>query len=408
MKRLLLLLFPAFIYADTLQTLLDAAKQDNKLVNAQTLTKHSKQKELDSQQNSYYPTVDAGAFYQSLNERTLGLPGDVYSGYAKAGLDIYDGGKRSALINQKSDEVKASSYDEAELKKSVSLQIVNDFFTIKSLESTRAAREEAGNSLKAQLERISAFYGANLATKDEVDRLQSAYDTNVYNIEAIKLDILTLKQRVELQISRKIETLESSHFKELLSDEYESVDGIKSLEASRNAIKSFSESVDSIYYPQIRIEDTYSLYGYNNTDARHPEGVENQNKIMLSANFRIYDGGVVQEAKQALVLNAEALSKRIEYKNDEQKMNYELSRARIDTNKIKIKSAKSALRAANSAYETIEKKYNAGIVDNVVYLDALTAQTSAASLYETSLNDLEIAYAFYYYYSGKNIEEFLQ
>jgi outer membrane protein TolC len=129
---------------------------------------------------------------------------------------------------------------------------------------------------------------------------------------------------------------------------------------------------------------------------------------MLSANFRLYDGGVVAQNKQAVELNAEALSKRIAYKNDEQKMNYELARARISTSKIKIQSAKSALRAANSAFETIEKKYSAGIVDNVAYLDALTAQTSAVSLYETALNDLEIAYAFYYYYSGKNIEEFLQ
>jgi outer membrane protein len=408
MNRLLLLLFPAFIYAETLQSLLDTAKQNNKLVSAQTLTKHSKQKELDSQQSSYYPTVDVGAYYQSLNERTPMMPGDVYSGYAKAGFDIYDGGKRSALVNQKSDELKASAYDESELKKNISLQIVNDFFTLKSLESTQKAREEAGNSLKSQLERVSAFYGANLATKDEVDRLQAAYDTNVYNIEAIKLDILTLKQRLELQIAKKIDTLESSHFRELFFDESESVDAIKSLEASRNAIKSFSESVESVYYPQIRVEDTYSLYGYNNTDAQHPEGVDNQNKILLNANFRLYDGGMVKESKQALELNAEALSKRIEYKNDEQKMNYELSRARISTNKIKIKSAKSALIAANSAYETIEKKYNAGIVDNVAYLDALASQMSAVSLYETSLNDLEIAYAFYYYYSGKNIEEFLQ
>lgn len=215
MNRLLLLLFPAFIYAETLQSLLDTAKQNNKLVSAQTLTKHSKQKELDSQQSSYYPTVDVGAYYQSLNERTPMMPGDVYSGYAKAGFDIYDGGKRSALVNQKSDELKASAYDESELKKNISLQIVNDFFTLKSLESTQKAREEAGNSLKSQLERVSAFYGANLATKDEVDRLQAAYDTNVYNIEAIKLDILTLKQRLELQIAKKIDTLESSHFREL-------------------------------------------------------------------------------------------------------------------------------------------------------------------------------------------------
>jgi outer membrane protein TolC len=408
MNKLLFLLLPAFVGAQTLESLLDFAKQNNKLLEAQTLTKQAKQKELDAQQSSYYPTVDVGAFYQSLDERTPMVAGDIYSGYAKAGLDIYDGGKRSALVNQKSSEFKASTYDESELKKSISLQIVQDFYAINSLNSARKAMEEANNSLKSQLARVSAFYEAKLATKDEVDRLQSAYDTNVYNIEALKLDILTLKQRMELQLGKKIDSLEESHFKEMFFESYESVDALKSLESSRDALRSSADSLDSVYYPQVRLEDTYSLYGYNDTDASHPEGLDNQNKIMLSANFRLYDGGVVAQNKQAVELNAEALSKRIAYKNDEQKMNYELARARISTSKIKIQSAKSALKAANSAFETIEKKYSAGIVDNVAYLDALASQTNAVSLYETSRNDLEIAYAFYYYYSGKNIEEFLQ
>ena len=80
----------------------------------------------------------------------------------------------------------------------------------------------------------------------------------------------------------------------------------------------------------------------------------------------------------------------------------------IKTSNIKIISAKSALISATSAFKTISKKYDAGIVDNVVYLDALSSKTSAKALYETSLNDLEIAYASYYYYAGKNIEEFLK
>ncbi len=89
-------------------------------------------------------------------------------------------------------------------------------------------------------------------------------------------------------------------------------------------------------------------------------------------------------------------------------MRYDLALSAIDTSNIKIKSAKSALIAATSAFKTISKKYDAGIVDNVVYLDALTSQTEAKAIYETSINDLQIAYAVYYYYAGKNIEEFLQ
>ncbi|MDD5201598.1 MAG: TolC family protein [Sulfurimonas sp.] len=408
MKKILFLLLPAFMYADTLGSLLEYVAENNKLMQAQTLDKNSKQKELDAQQSSYYPTLDLGASYQSSHERSTMMPGDVYSAYAKLGFDIYDGGKRSALVEQKRSEYKSSSYDEGALKKSLSLQIVQDFFTIKSLESSHKAREEAGVSLKTQLERMRAFYDAKLATVDEVERLKASYETNLYNIEAIKLDILTRKRALELKLSKQIETLEQSHFKEMPLDALEKLDDISALEASRDAIKSFAASIESTYYPQIRLEDTYSYYGYNNTDLTHPEGIYNQNKILLSANFRLYDGGVLKESAEALGLNARALDKRIEYKNDEQKMYQELSHERIDTNKIKIQSAKSALVAAQSAFETIEKKYQAGILDNVAYLDALSARMDAKALYESSLNDLEIAYAFYYYYSGKNIEEFLQ
>lgn len=408
MKRVLFLVLPALMYADTLGSLLSYVGENNKLMQAQSLVKSSKQKELGAQESSYFPTVDLGAYYQSLHERSPMMPGDVYSAYAKVGFDLYDGGKRSSLVNQKRSEFEGSEYDESELKKSLSLQVVQDFFTIKSLESTQKAREEAGVALMSQLERMRSFFDAKLATSDEVDKLRAAHDTNDYNIEAIKLDILRTKRALELKLSKKIETLESSNFKEIGLSDMQTTDAIKSLEASKNALKSLAESIDSYYYPQIRIEDTLSYFGYNNTDAMHPEGVETQNKIMLSANFRLYDGGLLAQNRQALELNAKALEKQIEYKNDEQKMHHELSIARITTEKIKIQSAKSALQAAQSTYETIEQKYKAGIVDNIAYLDALASKTSAKALYESSLNDLEIAYAFYYYYSGKNIEEFLQ
>ena len=118
--------------------------------------------------------------------------------------------------------------------------------------------------------------------------------------------------------------------------------------------------------------------------------------------------GTVAKSKQALMINSQALDTQVSYSKKEQQMQYDLSISAIETSYIKIKSAKSALVSATSAFETISKKYDAGIVDNVVYLDALSSQTSAKALYETSLNDLEVAYASYYYYAGKNIEEFLQ
>ena len=407
MKKIIVFLLPVHIYALSLYSLLEHAHSNNKLVLSKELSQKSKLRELDAKESSYYPTIDAGAFYQNLDERTTGLPGDIYSAYAKVGFGIYDGGSKSALVEQKEAELKASTSDVDAIKKDISLGIMKNFFSIKSLEATLASRQEAQKSLQVQLERIQAFYDAALATKDDVDRLQAAYDTNIYEMESVKLNILTLKLNLSLEVGKNVGTLEDSSFKEELEDDFEKVDAIKSLEYSKEALKSLSNSVDSAYYPQLRVEDTYSVYDYSSTDAAHPKGLDNQNKILLSANIRLFDNATISNTKQAIVINSQALAKQIEYKTQEQKMLHELALARIQTSKVKIKSAASALAAATSAYETIEKKYTAGIVDNVVYLDALVAKTNASSLYKTSLNDLQISYGMYYYYKGKKLEEFL-
>jgi len=408
MKKIFLLIVPMLMYGENLKSLLEYATQNSDLLKEKTLAQKAKSIELESKKSAYYPTIDVGGFYQSLNEKTPMMAGDIYSAYAKLSFDIYDGGKKSALESQSANEYDSAKYESEAMKKSLGLKIVQDFYTIKSLQKALESQEDANRSLKEQLTRVSRFYAAKVATKDDVDRLQSAYDTNVYEIETLKFQILSLKKSLELNVGKNIETLDDSKFITFEDKSLELSDSIKSLSLKKDALLSGSESLQSVYYPQIKIEDTLSLNGYARTDSSHPEGVDIQNKILLSLNMRIYDNATVDKAKEAILINAQALDTKVNYAKNEQKMQYDLAMLRIDTAEIKIKSAKSALVAANSAFETISKKYDARIVDNVVYLDALTSQTKAKALYATSLNDLEIAYAIYYYYAGKNIEEFVQ
>ena len=408
MYKLIFLIIPIFIYAEDLRTLIDFSKQNNNLIQSTKLLEASKSKNLDSKKSSYFPTIDVGAYYQSLNDKTPNMSGDVYSGYAKVGFDIYDGGRKSALVESAKSEYKASSFDTNDMTKSMVLSIVQDFFTIKSLESTLKAKEDSNKLLKEQLSRVEKFYTARLATKDDVDRLQSAYDTNMYEIESLKFQSLSHKKKLELKVGQQIITLDDSNFKEYIKDEFELLDSVKSLAANQEAISSSAEAIDSIYYPQLRLEDTYSVYGYNRVDAYHPEGLDNQNKLMLSLNMRLFDYSSAKESKAVLSLNSQALKEQVKYKTKEQQIEYELSISRIDTTKSKIQSASSALASARSAFETIEKKYKAGISDYIVYLDALSNKTNATALYESSLNELEVAYATYYFYSGKNLEEYIK
>ena len=142
MKKIALLLVPALFYADDLKSLLDFALSNNKMVQSRHLTQEAKSKELDSAKSSYFPTLDIGAYHQSKNERTPNLAGDIQSGYAKIGFDIYDGGKKSNTIKQNEALLEEASLNTEYYKKSLQLDVVQDFYTIKSTEATLKALED--------------------------------------------------------------------------------------------------------------------------------------------------------------------------------------------------------------------------------------------------------------------------
>ncbi|WP_321778705.1 TolC family protein [Sulfurimonas sp.] len=350
MLRFLIFLVPIFLYGDSLKSLLEFASTNSDLVVSKTYSKESKKSLVDARKSAYYPTLDVGAFYQNLNERTPMQAGDIYSGYAKLSFDIYDGGNKSNLLSQSKNEHKASEFDLASTKKSLGLKITENFFNIKSLQATLASRDEAKKSLQEQLTRMKRFFTAKLATSDDVDRLQAAYDTNIFEMESIRLQILTIHKALELNVGKKIISLDKSSFKEYAQSDMQLIDSTKSLMAQKDALVDGAKSIDSVYYPNIKVEDTYSAYGYNNTDALHPKGLDNQNKIMLSLNMRLFDMGTVSKNKEALMINSQVVSTQVAYAHKEQQMQYELAIIRINISNIKIKSAKSALKSANSAF----------------------------------------------------------
>lgn len=396
------------MFAESLKSILDSAHQNNNLVLSSKFSKEAKEKEVASKKSDYFPTIDIGASYKNTSDITLFQIRDVYAGYGRVELDVYDGGVKSSQLERAKDEFRASSHDEAQMKKSLSLQIVQDFYTIKSLESSLIAKEDARKSLEEQLERIKQFYDAKLATQDDIDRLQASYDRNSYEIESLNFEMLSAKKSLELRVGKEIESFDESSFKDTELSDFEENDDIKSLIYKERAIKNSAEALDGAYYPNVKLEDTYTVYGYDDIAPNHPAKIDRQNVLMLSMNMRIFDYGSTSESKQALILNSKALNEEIKYMSKEQKMQHEISVARVKSSKQKIRSAKSSLTSASSAFETVNEKYNAGIVDYVIYLDALSAKTDASALYEKSLNDLEVAYAMFYYYGGKKLEDFIK
>ena len=407
MKKYLLLLLPALVCGDNLKTILDYAGKNNNLVQASKLIEDSRAQDIQTKENALYPSIDVGGNMQHLKELPTGQPGDIYSVYAKISYDIYDGGKKSSLVNSAKNDYKSSLYNYNATKDNLNLDVVQDFYLIKNLKGSLLAKQEAGKSLGEQLNRIKKYFEARLATKNDIDRIQSSYDTNNYETESIKFQIIQATKTLELKVGKNIDSIENSTFIEILENKFEENSNIKSMKAKRDALLSNIEVINSASLPQLKIENTYSKFNYGQTNENHPAGLDNQNNLTLTASMKLYDFGVNKSEKQSVMIQAQALSKEIDYKIEEQKIQNNISIARIMASKAKINSSQSALKAAKSAFEVMTEKYNAGLVDYVSYLDSLTSKTNAIVAHEISLNELQTAYAIYYYYNGKNLQDMI-
>jgi len=410
MKKIVFICIPFILFAQNLQTLLEISKKNNYEIQSKQFLIHSKEKELRSVEKSYFPTLDLGAFYQRDDDAIPFQPGITYGIKATLSYELYDGGKRKYTLEQKNAERKEKEFSYQDSIAKTALAITEEFYNILSQKALLEARKDAAKSVKEELDRIKRFYEAELATSDDVDRLQSAYDRNMYEIESLKLQILSAKKMLELSVGMKIDSFENSQFQKIDTSSIQELPSIGSLKASKKALLYTAEQIQSAYYPHISLQDSFSWYGYED-EPQLPAGIEyldTQNSAMANMVLRLVDFGRLKEEKEAVLLQARALQQQLLYAQKEQKIQLEIAKERIKTAKINIRSAKSAYKAAKSALETITKKYQAGLVDNVVYLDALANNTSAKALYEKSLNDLEIAYAKYYYYLGKDLEEMFQ
>ena len=409
MKKLLLTALLAFYAnADNLKSILDYALKHNDLSVAKDISTKKPLLEKESIHKNYYPKIFIGGMYQTVNPRTFGRAGDIYSGFAKISFNLYDGGSKKYKIKAKDFEFKSLKFQSKSFKKQLQYNIVNLYYNIKSLKASLFALKKAKEYLTAELKRVKNLFSAGEVTEDEVKKIEAALFNTIYQIDNVKYQITELKKNLNLAVGKEIENIGDSEILPPLNIKPDTLDTIKSLEAQSKAIEHSAKALNSAYKPQINIEDTYSLYGYNRYDAFHPKGEDHQNQLTLSVNMLLFDGNSIKKQKEAVLIQKLSLQREINYYKKEQNKNIKLALLNIKKIKTQIKSAKKSLEAANKAFEIISNRYHSGEVTVVDYLDALSVKTNALAQYKAALYNLQVAYAAYYLYTNHNIKEYVK
>lgn len=415
MRIVLGMFLPLFVFAQSygLKTLVENANKENGLITAKEIRIKAKQEEVDAAKSAYWPTLDIGASHSYISPTNIVNPGQTSNAFATVNLELYDGGRKSALLSAKRYEYEASQFEKGAFEKSITLEIVRHFYGLQKLNAIWGALEERSTELKEQIKRVKKFKSAGLSTQEEVDKLQAEYDSNDYTMANTKLELLRSEKNLQLLSGLPVKQLKKNYFEEPDNVKFEIFENIKRLQANANAVGENSNAINAGYKPQIQISDTYNRSHFDDTVSMGDlsgDGLllDHQNKLMISVNMRLFDNGRMSKESEAVKYQKMALLSEIDYATKEQKMNYHLSQNSLETIRTRLKSAKSALRAATSTYDVLKKKFEVGLIDNIAFLDALTQKTLAQSRYKETLYDYEIGKSIYYYYAGKDPKEFIR
>jgi len=415
MKILVILVLPLFVFAQSygLKTFIDNATKTNGLIKAKEINIKAKREQVEAAKSAYWPTVDVGADYSTLSPNYLVSPGQVGNVYASVSMDLYDGGRKDALLRAKDFEHKASLFEKSAFEKSITLEIVRHYYGIQTLKATINALRERSKELKAQINRVKKFEGAGLATVEDIDKLTAVYENNNFTLENAKLLLETSEENLKLISGLSAKQLKRNYFKEPRHIHFEVFENIKMLQSNASAIGENANAIDAGYLPQVNLSDTYHKSHFDDlvtVPGMSGDGflIDHQNKLMVSVNMRLFDNGKMSKESEAVKYQKLSLLSQIEHAKREQRMNYRLAGRSLKTTRTKLKSSKSALKAAQSTYNVIRQKFEVGLVDNIAFLDALSQRTLADARYKETVYDYEVRKSIYYYYAGKDPKEFIK
>lgn len=415
MKILWGVLLPLFAFSQSygLKTLIENANSKNARIEAKARSVQSAKEGVGAAQSAYWPTVDVGADATQASPTNIVTPGKTLTGFAVASLNLYDGGRKNALLGEKQFEYAAAVFEKSAFEKSIALEIVRHYYTIQAQKAILEALQERSSELKAQIERVEKFQLAGLSTQEDVYKLQAVYDANDFTMAKNKLALEQSEQNLKLLSGLPVNRLQKNTFMEPKHVQFETLESIKMLEAKASAVGEASRAIRSGYGPHVNVSDTYHQSKFDDTVNMAGFGgdellLDHQNELTLSVGMRLFDAGKISKESEAVRYQKLSLLSEIDYAKKEQRMNFSLSEKSLETTRTQLKSAQSELQAANSTYSVLKQKFEVGLADNIAFLDALAQKTLAQARYQETLYTYEINKSIYYYYAGKSPKEFIR
>ncbi|MDO5046078.1 TolC family protein [Campylobacter sp.] len=418
-KIYLAFLLTLSLNASNLSEIINLAQSSN-LAQISSLNPQAAQLKYESVRNAYLPnlTLQGGYAYQ-LKDPSVLTPKSGLKILASIELLLYDGGRREASLAALKHMQSSEILKNEDFKNSLALNACKLYFNAIALDEIIKAKEAQMDYLQNALVRLDKFFTAGLASIDELEAIRAKF-------EAAKVERLEFIQKrneiignINLLTNRNLTPKTGSKIEELELNQNSNKASLKALEEEIEASKQDVKSESSNTLPKIFIKNTHSFYkndfdnDFSNLDPRFKfvtpyldtifKKRHSTNEVMLGFSWKIFDFGATSKQKQIKEINSRQAALNLDQKRLENSINLKNLRSELAILKEKIKARQAALNAANSSYDAVWKKYDAGLAGYVEFLQALTAKFEAKSGLELSKDEFEIKKAEFLYENGEEI-----
>lgn len=402
-----LLIVPFTLFGENLTQLIELSK-NNKMIDSSKINLDSTRDSYESVKNSYMPKFNVAAGYSNNSYEVTGYPENALSVQGSVNYILYDGGKKGNTYDSYESSIKSGSESLEDLKNQIAIQVTNYYYNYLSFVAQREVKLQEIEQLDAQYSRLKKFLDAGSVTDDEVQKIISNIQISKVALHEIELNIETINHNLEYVVGQSVNIESGSTISEFASNENKLRADLKAIEYQLESLKSNAKAAKSGKLPKVSLNNTYTHNELEYNDSVYETDDYNKNLASINLSWDIFDFDTTNKAYEAAFKKYLALKSEFEYEKNKASVDLKLAKKAYEIGKLKIQSAQAGLNAANSAYKTIKAKYEAGLIDNVAYLEALTDKYSAESSVKVALNDLELKKANIIYYSGEKLEEFVK
>lgn len=413
MKKVLIFIILLNLNATNLKEILDSV-ENNEQLKAKSYIVESALKKQESVKLDYLPKLSVEASYiRFSNEKYIILPKDRSSVSLIVDTLLYDG-KRSANIKLSNKNYELNKVELEKNKNELKFELVKLYYTYLTIEENLKYKQQNIDYLNAALNRLEKLVSVGLRPNDELQILKAKVELEQNDLKQHKFEQEEIKSMIYVLTNENYIPNKGSliaYDEKMNNNSYDiKISKIKKEMSSLNKDLSLSNFLPMIFAKNIFSKSSSNfLYDEfvpfdNIAKSKVKENMSNS-IFVLGFSWNIFSFGADKkkfESAKLEELAAKHLENQVIRKNEE---SIRLIKEKLTIIEDEIKANENILKASKIAFDSIEKKYTAGLLGYVEYLNALGNLYGAKASLSLSKGKFEITKANLLLELGINISD---